>query len=141
MLPLGCLYPMYPAVRYRRFSHPYEFELERFQPADWALEPCTEPLAPPPAEQTPVTMVSTVPALQQLVSDLSKCREVAVDLEVRLIVALSPARLIDAAALDGWIILCIMIGFVRALRLRMSYCAYNLGVRCYMLLFSVALGG
>jgi len=64
-----------------RFSHPYEFELERFQPPEWALEPATEPVQPPPAEQTPVTMVTTPAGLSQLVSELEQAREVAVDLE------------------------------------------------------------
>ncbi|XP_043202415.1 exosome component 10-like [Amphibalanus amphitrite] len=64
-----------------RFSHPYEFELERFAPADWALEPAAEPLLPAPAEQTPVTLVDTADGLRRLVAELGRCRELAVDLE------------------------------------------------------------
>ncbi|XP_037075371.1 exosome component 10-like [Pollicipes pollicipes] len=63
------------------FSHPYEFELERFQPPEWALRPASEPTPPSPADQAPVTMVTSPAGLEQLVKELSRESEVAVDLE------------------------------------------------------------
>lgn len=64
------------------YSHPYEFELERFTVADKFLE--TKPNLGRFAgvESTTLVMVETEESLQLLLKDLAQQSEIAVDLEV-----------------------------------------------------------
>jgi exosome complex exonuclease RRP6 len=63
------------------FSHPYEFELERFTPSHAQLER-TKPQKFKPLEETPLVMVDHADQLPDLLQDLANYSEIAVDLEV-----------------------------------------------------------
>ncbi|CAH0556935.1 unnamed protein product [Brassicogethes aeneus] len=64
----------------QEFSHPYEFELERFTPSadDLFKEP---PQEPRPTAETPLIEISTPEQLTKLVKDLRKFKVIAIDLE------------------------------------------------------------
>lgn len=64
------------------FSHPYEFELERFTPSAKQLER-VKPRMYKVLEETPLVMVEHAEQLPGLLQDLSNYSEIAVDLEVR----------------------------------------------------------
>lgn len=64
-----------------RFSHPYEFELDRFEPAPEQLTYVSPVVKPKPLVDTPLRMVTTSEELDALVEDLRKYKEIAVDLE------------------------------------------------------------
>lgn len=63
-----------------RYSHPYEFELERFSPSSEQLKELA-PVEPKPVEDTPLVEVSTEEQLNDLLRDLQNYSEIAVDLE------------------------------------------------------------
>lgn len=63
------------------FSHPYEFELDRFEPAPEQLTYVSPVVKPKPLVDTPLRMVTTSEELDALVEDLRKYKEIAVDLE------------------------------------------------------------
>jgi exosome complex exonuclease RRP6 len=63
------------------FSHPYEFELERFTPSGPQLER-KEPHMYKSLEETPLIMVEHADHLSDLLQDLASYSEIAVDLEV-----------------------------------------------------------
>lgn len=63
-----------------RFSHPYEFELERFNPLPEQLREIV-PIKPKPIEDTPLIEVVTEEQLESLLNDLQNYTEFAVDLE------------------------------------------------------------
>jgi exosome complex exonuclease RRP6 len=63
------------------FSHPYEFELERFTPPAKQMDR-VEPRMYNPLEETPLVMVEHEGQLPLLRRDLTRCSEIAVDLEV-----------------------------------------------------------
>nr|XP_023014126.1 exosome component 10 [Leptinotarsa decemlineata] len=62
------------------FSHPYEFELERFTPLPEQLLKET-PAVPLPLEKTPLIEVTQPEQVNELVETLRNCKEFAVDLE------------------------------------------------------------
>ncbi|XP_064459624.1 exosome complex component 10-like isoform X2 [Ornithodoros turicata] len=61
------------------YSHPYECEIEHFQPTPEQLE--VHQKIPPPLDETPYMFVSTVEDLQKMCKDLMKQKEIAVDVE------------------------------------------------------------
>lgn len=63
------------------FSHPYEFELEHFNPPATQMEH-VEPRMYNPLEETPLVMVEHEGQLPGLLEDLTTCSEIAVDVEV-----------------------------------------------------------
>jgi exosome complex exonuclease RRP6 len=63
------------------FSHPYEFELERFTPPATQLEHA-EPRMYNPLQETPLVMVEHADQLPSLLQDLASYSEIAVDMEV-----------------------------------------------------------
>lgn len=63
-----------------RFSHPYEFELERFEPLQQQLRKTT-PQQPKPLDETPLIEITTPETLEALVDELRKHSEFSVDLE------------------------------------------------------------
>lgn len=62
------------------FSHPYEFELDRFEPSAEHLE-VSEPINPKPLSETPLVEVTTEEALNSLLNELYNYKEIAIDLE------------------------------------------------------------
>ncbi|CAG0902592.1 unnamed protein product [Darwinula stevensoni] len=62
------------------YDHPYEWELERFQPTPKQLESVT-PQSPPDLEETPYELLDEASQLPQLIEELRKCTEIAVDVE------------------------------------------------------------
>lgn len=62
------------------YSHPYEFEIERFEPRQRDLK-AVEAITPPSLESTPLQMIDSVADLNALVQKLKCCHEIAVDLE------------------------------------------------------------
>ena len=64
------------------YSHPYEFELERFAPDPKLFTTLNVVPAFKKVEETPLVMVESVQGLTNLIEDLSKQPVVAVDLEV-----------------------------------------------------------
>jgi len=63
------------------FSHPYEFELEHFNPPAKQMER-VEPRMYNPLEETPLVLVDHEDQLPGLLQDLASCSEIAVDVEV-----------------------------------------------------------
>lgn len=63
------------------YSHPYEWEIEHFEPSPSQLRAPSEERLPPPLEETPCTIVETVDQLKDMCEALSKETEIAVDLE------------------------------------------------------------
>ncbi|CAH1982116.1 unnamed protein product [Acanthoscelides obtectus] len=62
------------------YSHPYEYELDRFvPPADQLLS--EEPITPKPIESTPLYEINQPEQVEGLVETLRGCKEFAVDLE------------------------------------------------------------
>ncbi|XP_044268640.1 exosome component 10 [Tribolium madens] len=64
----------------QEYSHPYEFELERFQPTLSQLAD-EKPLPPKSLAETPLVEINTPEQLDQLVETLRLCSEFAVDVE------------------------------------------------------------
>ncbi len=64
------------------FSHPYEFELERFTPDPKFLEVTENVSLFPKVQETPLVMVETEEGLKSLLKDLSQETMISVDLEV-----------------------------------------------------------
>lgn len=62
------------------FTHPYEIELEQFQPKGSNLQK-VKPVYPKSIEEVPLVIVSNVEDLQKMNTDLLKCKEIAIDLE------------------------------------------------------------
>lgn len=62
------------------YSHPYEFEIERFEPSDRDLSP-VEVTLPPDVQSTPLHLVQNKSDLCIMMSKLKQCTEIAVDLE------------------------------------------------------------
>ncbi|KAG8179896.1 hypothetical protein JTE90_017428 [Oedothorax gibbosus] len=62
------------------YCHPYEWEIERFQPPEDILQN-VEPMVPKPLEETPLVMVTTEEQLKELCAELKKQESFAVDLE------------------------------------------------------------
>ncbi|KAH0550286.1 exosome component 10 [Cotesia glomerata] len=62
------------------FCHPYEFELDRFSPAEKQLKK-EKPIKYKSLEQTPLKIIETLEDLQIMIKDLEKYDEIAVDLE------------------------------------------------------------
>lgn len=67
-----------------QYSHPYEFELERFVPPKEQLT-SVEPRMYNSLENTPLHYISTVEGVNSLLADLKKYKEIAVDLEVSIL--------------------------------------------------------
>lgn len=63
-----------------RFCHPYEFELERFEPLPEQLL-LEEPVKPIAVLETPFVEITEPHQVDQLVEVLRNCKEFAVDLE------------------------------------------------------------
>uniref|UniRef100_A0A224YSY7 Exosome complex component 10 homolog n=1 Tax=Rhipicephalus zambeziensis TaxID=60191 RepID=A0A224YSY7_9ACAR len=63
------------------YGHPYEWEIEHFEPSPTQLKAPSEERLPPPLEETPCTIVETVDQLKDMCEALSKETEIAVDLE------------------------------------------------------------
>lgn len=63
------------------YSHPYEYELNHWNPDPSQLE-CTKAIPPHPMEDTPLVMIDTEDELSKMVKELNACTEFAVDLEV-----------------------------------------------------------
>ncbi|XP_054712256.1 exosome component 10-like [Uloborus diversus] len=62
------------------FCHPYEVEIEKFNPSEDMLQH-KEVLLPKPLEETPLLMITRVEELKNMCSELKKEKEFAVDLE------------------------------------------------------------
>ncbi|XP_055625148.1 exosome component 10 isoform X2 [Toxorhynchites rutilus septentrionalis] len=62
------------------YLHPYEFELDRFEPPKDALEPC-EPQEPMNLKETPLDFIDKENQLVGLLKELRKVNEIAIDLE------------------------------------------------------------
>ncbi|KAJ1524914.1 hypothetical protein ONE63_009772 [Megalurothrips usitatus] len=62
------------------FSHPYEFELDRFTPPEEQLIE-SDPIPPKSMDEVPLVMVERQDQVAPLLSDLLKCKTIAVDLE------------------------------------------------------------
>ncbi|XP_049287193.1 exosome component 10 [Anopheles funestus] len=62
------------------YLHPYEFELDRFQPAKSVFQHVT-PQEPPLLEETPLMFVEKESQLVDLMRDLKSVNEIAIDLE------------------------------------------------------------
>lgn len=65
---------------YSRFCHPYEYELDRFEPLPDQLIK-DEPVKPLPISETPLVEVTEPHQVDELVEELRNCKEFAVDLE------------------------------------------------------------
>ncbi|RMZ78858.1 hypothetical protein DV738_g3668, partial [Chaetothyriales sp. CBS 135597] len=63
-----------------RYNHPYALEIEQYSYPPRVYE-ATPPVPFAPTENTPVTMVDTEDAMLQMVVELKRAKEVAVDLE------------------------------------------------------------
>ncbi|XP_050309849.1 exosome component 10-like isoform X2 [Anthonomus grandis grandis] len=101
----------------KEFSHPYEFELDRFTPAENLLKK-TEITSPKPIKDTPLIEINTPEQLPELLEDLQKYQFIAVDVEhhsyrsfmgITCLVQISTPEkdyLIDALALrnDLWVL-------------------------------------
>ncbi|CAH1240111.1 EXOSC10 [Branchiostoma lanceolatum] len=61
-------------------AHPYQYELEHFQPTPQQLQK-KEPQPSKPLDATPLTLVTTLEELMEMNDKLSMCSEFAVDLE------------------------------------------------------------
>lgn len=66
--------------RGEEYSHPYEFELERFEPTEYHLRD-EEPVKPKNIQETPLVEVYDEEQLNSLLETLRNCKEFAVDLE------------------------------------------------------------
>lgn len=64
-----------------RFSHPYEFELEKFEPSLERLKVSESILEPKSITETPLIEVTNEEELKNLLDDLYNCSEIAIDLE------------------------------------------------------------
>ena len=64
------------------FSHPYEFELERFTPDEKFMKIQEKVASFHKVQETPLVMVETEEGLKSLLADLSKETVISVDLEV-----------------------------------------------------------
>ncbi|RWS16344.1 exosome component 10-like protein [Dinothrombium tinctorium] len=62
------------------YSHPYEFEIEKFEILEHTLVSVT-PKIPKPLRETPLHYISTLSELHKMISKLKTCIEIAVDLE------------------------------------------------------------
>ncbi|GBM57592.1 Exosome component 10 [Araneus ventricosus] len=62
------------------YCHPYEWEIEKFQPQEELFEE-VEPVLPKPLDETPLVIVKTEEQLKKMCDELSKVNEIAVDLE------------------------------------------------------------
>ena len=63
------------------FGHPYDYEIQVFQPTEAQLKE-VEPIKPLPLEGTPLVLVETEEQLQDMVEQLKSVSAFAVDLEV-----------------------------------------------------------
>lgn len=63
-----------------RFSHPYEFELDRFTPSEEFLT-VAEEVVPLPVDRTPLVEINSSDQLSKLVEDLRTHKILAIDLE------------------------------------------------------------
>lgn len=70
------------------FSHPYEFELDRFTPPEEQLV-ATDPILPKSIEEVPLILVEKKEQVAPLLEDLMRFKTIAVDLEVNIIVRFS----------------------------------------------------
>ncbi|KAK3869307.1 hypothetical protein Pcinc_025355 [Petrolisthes cinctipes] len=77
--PLSILICLDPTGR-EYYSHPYEYELNHWNPEPNQLE-YTEAIPPRPMKDSSLIMIDTEHDLMNLVKQLSKCTEIAVDLE------------------------------------------------------------
>lgn len=64
----------------RRFCHPYEFELERFEPAQKQLTKII-PSVPRTLDDTPLHLIETPEQIDPMLQDLRKYNEISIDLE------------------------------------------------------------
>lgn len=62
------------------YGHPYEWEIEKFKPAEGMLEP-VEPVEPIPIEDATHFYVENEDQLKKMCDDLRKQKEIAIDLE------------------------------------------------------------
>lgn len=62
------------------FCHPYEVEIEKFEPSEELLSRC-DPIEPPLFSDTPFDYIESLEQLETVIKDLSKCSEIAIDLE------------------------------------------------------------
>ncbi|XP_063965513.1 exosome complex component 10-like [Lytechinus pictus] len=62
------------------YPHPYQYELDHFEPHPSQLEPVDDP-SYAPMEATPFTLVDSVKKLKELSQSLQNSKEIAVDLE------------------------------------------------------------
>lgn len=69
------------------YSHPYEFELERFEPDPKFFQIVKEPNYRN-VDETPLVVVSTADDLKTLLNDLSTHEVIGVDLEVRYFITI-----------------------------------------------------
>lgn len=63
-----------------RFSHPYQFELDRFKPSEEFLTVSDE-VVPLPVDRTPLVEINSACQLSKLVEELRKHKMIAIDLE------------------------------------------------------------
>lgn len=67
-------------VVFNRFSHPYEFELDKFEPSPEHLKPSV-PVQAKSLAETPLVEVTTEEDLNSMLKELYNYKEIAVDLE------------------------------------------------------------
>lgn len=66
--------------QYFRFGHPYEVELDKFDPPPDQLQPA-EVIEPKLISETPLHQIETTEQLNELLNELRKHKIIAVDLE------------------------------------------------------------
>jgi len=67
---------------FRQYSHPYEFEIEKWTPSDGLL--CSkEPITYLSLQEVPLVHVDQPSQVEELLADLREADEIAIDLEVR----------------------------------------------------------
>ena len=64
-----------------RIQHPYQYELDHFEPTTEQLQ-LVESTSVQPLNDTPLTLVDNMEALENLSKELKSLKEFAVDLEV-----------------------------------------------------------
>lgn len=62
------------------YCHPYEVEIEKFEPSNDVLI-TKDPIKPPPLEETKFLFIEDEEKLKKMVQQLANCTEIAIDLE------------------------------------------------------------
>jgi exosome complex exonuclease RRP6 len=71
----------YIFVLYHRYSHPYGYELDMYEPLEEHMRP-VEPRPARPIADTPCKYVDSEESLKNMLNDLKGYKEIAIDVEV-----------------------------------------------------------